>query len=392
MDELDKKLYYDLNLEVKIPSKLNKVIKEELQRERKKITHRSFSKIAITACASLLVTTGIAYAGTVLTNNIWKEPEKVISNTEYQEVSKKENSGKKVSEEEVREKASEALELFGHENEKIELVELKRNVNDYNSVWKVKTNKGTLMDFSADDNSYFSIGCEVDQKAKKLQKCEITKEEAEKRARELCKEQGYNLEKYNKILVEPYLQWNDWQEVNSKASQWNVTFSKTYHNGINSYENIRMEFISGIDSIEVYFFSIENVVYENNPVEITEEIAKQIVLDTEKKINAEYKIKNIYTNLDMALMNGNAHQRTTNYEQYCKQYYRQNSVTTFEEEYVSYRTERRVRRGWMVTIECEGITETGEPSDPYYTYYIDATTGEIIGGNPIYYMIKLQSQ
>ena len=37
MDELDKKLYNDLNLEIEVPDKLKKIIKDELQKERKKL-------------------------------------------------------------------------------------------------------------------------------------------------------------------------------------------------------------------------------------------------------------------------------------------------------------------------------------------------------------------
>ena len=57
-----------------------------------------------------------------------------------------------------------------------------------------------------------------------------------------------------------------------------------------------------------------------------------------------------------------------------------------EENVVEYRTDRRIRKVWAVTVNYD-IQEKDIHSknfvscDEHYTYFIDATTGEIVGGD-----------
>ena len=53
------------------------------------------------------------------------------------------------------------------------------------------------------------------------------------------------------------------------------------------------------------------------------------------------------------------------------------NIWQLKEDAVFYETEERVRKVWVVVIEYE-IRERGKL--PLYSYYIDSTTGEIIGG------------
>ena len=53
-----------------------------------------------------------------------------------------------------------------------------------------------------------------------------------------------------------------------------------------------------------------------------------------------------------------------------------NGMYKIKEGAVFYRTEERVRKVWRVIIEYD-VSETKSPLDAY-TYYVDATTGEII--------------
>ena len=391
MDELDKKLFKDLSSEIKVPDKCRVIIKETINKieDVKLTTANKFIKIMSITCASLVLTTGIVYAGTIVYNSIWKQPEKVIgTNTTIEE-----NCYKGENEEEARNKIMKILEKFGYYNDKIKSITLENNAYDYNLVWKAKTENGINIDLSANNKNYFAISYDENKLlSKNLKKDIINKEQAEIVARELCEKYGYDLSKYNKVVVTPYYDRDDFKfgqsDEDIESNLWNVVFSKIYDDGINSYENIRISFVSGIN--KEYYFMYENLIPENNPIEITQEQAKQIVLDAEKKIDSNYTIRNIYTNIDIALMNGDAYLRMNNYEQYSKQYYGQYLIDFTDEEYIRYRTESRVRRTWMVTIECERKEKSKNVVDKYYTYYVDATTGEIIGGNSIYYMIKLK--
>ena len=115
--------------------------------------------------------------------------------------------------------------------------------------------------------------------------------------------------------------------------------------------------------------------YENNPVGIREGEGKQTGLKAEENIKINYTIKNVYINLEIAQMNGNAYLRTNDYEQYVKQQY----IDYPSDNYVDYRTESKVRKVWAVTISYD-ILDNESTLEEYYTYFVDATTGEIIGG------------
>ena len=136
----------------------------------------------------------------------------------------------------------------------------------------------------------------------------------------------------------------------------------------------------------------ENANIDDNPIVIEEEEAKKIVLEAEQKIQSDYEIENIHVNLDIAQMNGDAYLRMEDYNLYSKQYYGNIREDFKDEEYTRYRTDNPVRKVWMVTIECDEVSKNGEPIDKYYTYQVDATTGEITGGSHIYYLLKLQDK
>ena len=383
MDELDKKLYNDLNLEIEVPDKLKKIIKDELQKERKKEAHYSFSKIAITACVSLLVTTGIVYAGTVLTNNIWKEPEKVIGF--YSEENKNQNTiteserARAMSKTEAESKAKELLKKFGHSNETIKLIELDSNPNNYELIWHIETNNKSIIEFEAEKGKSFSVFFES-VLAKNIDNYRTTEEKAIKTAEKLCEKYGYFPNKYSDIEIRSNL-------VSQKdAYIWYADFSKKYDDMVNPFEKIKIGFIPEIN--EIYYFIVKDEEYDNNSIEVSKEQAEKIALDAEQQINTGYNIKSIYSNLDIAKMNGDAYARKVDYDQY---YQERHSKNYSLNDTIIYRTDSYIRKVWMVTIEYDTLNKDNtNVYDEYYTYYIDVTTGEIIGGNPIYYMTRLQ--
>lgn len=386
-DELDKILYQKLNSAKKVPKeksdKLKVIIHESLYNKTDKKVHKySLIKVVMTSCASLLLTAGIVYAGTTVVEKIWKQPQKTVGF--YSEENKDKNTITKeeqasiMTEIEAKEKAKKLLEKFGHEREKIELVELENNAYDYEILWHIKTEKGTNIRFNAKDETYFSISFE-EVSNDNITQYRTNKVEAEETARQICEKYGYNLEEYNDVNVK--------SNLNSEKDSyiWYVDFSKKYEGLKNPYEEISIGFIPEINKL--YYLKVNDKKYENNSLQITEEQAKKIVLGIEEKIDTVYSIKNINTMLGIAKMNGDAYLRMTDYEQYRKQKYNSYPSEKIEE----YRTESRVRKVWMVFIEYDILdsvdydTESYNPFDNRYTYYIDGTTGEVIGGAPIYY-------
>ena len=309
MDNIEKKLYHDLSLDIEIPDMCEKIIKETLNNNKKVY---SLIKIILTSCASILLTIGVVYAGTNIYEKIWKKPEKVIGF--YSEIGNntitQEQMEKVMSEEEAKEKAKDILKNFGYEKETIKSINIENNPYNYDLSWYIETSNNILMDFNAvgenSFNIYFSNVLNND-----IHQCRTTKEEAKKTAIDLCKKYGYNTEKYNKIDITYNL------ETEKESYIWYVEFFKEYDGIINPYESIEIAFIPELNYI--YYFYVRDLEYENNQVLVTKEQAEKIVVDTEEKINVGSKIKNINSNLAIEKMNGDAYKRITNYNQYYKE-------------------------------------------------------------------------
>ena len=137
MDDFDKKLYHDLNLEIEVPKEFTNIIKESLNNDKikKKVSHYSLTKIISVACASLVLTAGIAYASTEIVKNIWKEPEKVVSNNN---IITAEEKAECITKEKATAKANEIFKKFGYSNEKIKSTTLEKS--SYKTIdWRFET-------------------------------------------------------------------------------------------------------------------------------------------------------------------------------------------------------------------------------------------------------------
>lgn len=376
MDELDKKLYNDLNLKIEIPQMLDTIIKEGLNKKKQ---YQSLSKIAIVICTILATTTGIVYAGTIIYDKIWKKPEKIVGF--YEEENKNtitnEEREKVMSEEEARKKAEELLKKFKCDNEEIKTLELKNNTADYELSWFVETDKNTSIWINGREGKNFSISINS-VLYEDIENYRTTEKKAEETARRFCKEYGYDLKEYSYVKIT--------SNMNSEEESyiWNVNFYKKYDGIINRYESIKVSFIP--ETNKIYGFGVNYQKFEDNPIEITKEQAKEIALKEEQKISTKYAIENIDIQLDIASMNGLAYLRINDYDQL----YEQTSADYSSEKWVTYRTENRVRKVWVVTI-IYNIPNTVNKYDKSYnineeqfSYYIDVTTGEIIGGSCTY--------
>ena len=169
-------------------------------------------------------------------------------------------------------------------------------------------------------------------------------------------------------------------EKEGNAYIWYVDFYKEYDGLVDNYNKISIAFIPEIN--EIYYFIVSDENYENNPVEINEEQAKETALKEEKKTNLKYEVKDTSAELSIVSMNGEAYARTYNYKQFCEQ---RNTIDYPDNKYIEYRTDRHIRKAWKITIEYSiSKSEMSDKSfniqDLGYTYYVDATTGEIIGG------------
>lgn len=376
MDKLDQKLYNDLSMQMETPDKLDTIIKNGLNQKN---SHGSILKKIASFLIIIFATSGIVFAAGVAyenyEKNIWKTPQKVTGENAQNNDNQNETKQNTMSEEEARKKGQEIFEKFGYGNDKIKTIKLEGSPDNYDLKWYIETEQKILIDFDANGEGSFSILNQNKPYNKDIQKYRTSTKEAEKIARELAKKYGYDTEQYKYIKVSSNM------NSDSESYIWNVAFYKEYEGVVNPYERIQISFIPEINDIICFIFIDKK--FENNPIEITEEEAKEIALKEEEKINVMYEIKSIETNLKIEAMNGYAYLRTNDYEQLLKQTessypYAQN---------VFYRTESRARRIWLVTIvyDIPNKFDKGyNPNNERVSYFIDVTTGEVIGGGSIF--------
>lgn len=377
MDELDKKLYHDMHIDVPIPDKCKITIKESLYNEEKikRVYYRSLTRIALTIFMTLLLTTGIVYASTKVYEKIFTNPEKVVGFYSDNNSEKNLNQIKDttISRETALNEMSKLLKKFSHENEKIETIELFNNSENYQLIWEAKTNKNNSILINADDKTSFNVvfNSIIDENTQKANNNIITEEEAINTAKNLCKKYGYEISDYTYIRA--------YTNTSSETTPyiWYVDFFKEYEGVVNPFQRINIGFIPQTN--EIYVFGICNAEFDNNPIEITSEQAKEIVLKEEEKINAGYKIESINSELCIVSTNDNAYLRVNDYEQY----YKQGNATYPVENIIEYRVDRHIRRVYVVTINYD-ITENSNTYNKSFSYFVDTATGEIIGGDDNY--------
>lgn len=376
MDKLDKKIYNDLNAHMEIPEELDSIINNALNKKKK---HYSIIKKVAVFLVITFATSGIVFAaGIVYENyekNIWKEPQKVTGKSAENNEGLNATSKNTMSEDEARKKGQEILEQFGYKNDRIKTIKLESSPDNYELTWNIETEQNILIDFDANGGATFSL---LNEKISytDIKKYRTTTKEAENTAKELAKKYGYNTEQYNYVKVSSNM------ESDIESYIWNVAFFKEYDGVENPYERIEISFVPQIN--EIIGFTFIDKKFENNPIKITEEEAKEIALKEEQKITVKYEIKNIEAKLKIEAMNGYAYLRTNDYNQLHEQ---TSSEDYPYENWTFYRTDSRIRKVWLVTIIYNipnKFDGNYNPNDERVSYFVDVTTGEIIGGGSIY--------
>ena len=154
-----------------------------------------------------------------------------------------------------------------------------------------------------------------------------------------------------------------------------ANFYKYYDGVANKYESFSVSFLSVNDDIFLNTVQIgEDKSFQNNEVVISKEDAIEIAKNKEKEFS-NYDITNVKCELSIEKMNSFIYQIENNAF----------DVTKSPDEQDYYKTDDVARKVWQVKVEHNLDIIDGdlnkyikEKMDKYY--YIDATTGEIIGG------------
>ena len=343
--------------------------KEDIKMNKPK---RNLSKMVATFVLALGVTSGLVYATSTVIDKIWKDPEKYVIDQEITE----EEKNKCITEEKAEEIGNTYLKQIGFNNEIITSLNLTKTFIENDNIWRMHSKKvsitidgisGEIKDVQIPTWEYkipYNYG--------------ITRIEARKVATEL-------LEKYK-----PQNETGEYQlvkltrnmETDEASYIWYADFYKKYDNLLNPHESVHIGWIPTINGL--YSLSFENCNYENNEENITKEQAIEIATQKDKQIEKEKAIKETKAEIKIEQMNENVYLRENFKEDFEKKGILMNYEKSEDNKYklkddaVGYKTEERVRKVWVVVIKYD-VAESTRVKE--FSYFIDCTTGEIIGGS-----------
>ena len=347
-----------------------KIAISNLETEELKKPKRNLSKLVATFVLTIGTTAGLVYAGNAVYEKIWKEP------TSYQITQgiTEEEKAQCISEQEAEKIGNEYLKKVGFSDETIQNITLEKDWKEQENNWYMNSQKAS---FVIDGKTGNIKSATIPTRSYTIpENYGITRQEAKKVAYELLEK--YKPENSQGTYELLSLKGNGNSEADSYI--WYAEFYKKYDDLINPAEKVFIGWIPTINSL--YCLDIDNYAYENNEQVISKEEAIEIAKNKEKVINPDGQIKTIQAEIKIEQMNESVFLREKYGEEYESGKWNKEkigeNVYKIKDDAVFYKTEERVRKVWRVVIEYD--KSQADNSLRYYAYYVDATTGEIIGG------------
>jgi len=367
---------------------------------------KSAFKTTATALAGIVLSTGVVFAGTKVYENIektWKEPKEYVSYEEYKEdtelmwlneriksnveIEKAEKNGEIISEEKAIEiannivtKLDENLE-FTKENIKYDDIDSKHSLDLY---YVIKSNndagKGIEIKLSANGRLYsfvdYDIAFDYNINSDNIEKNEISL-----KAREILNNLDIE-DKYIEIKSEII---ENYSEGKNKQELW-AHYIKDYGGITNSYDNVDLYFYVSDGNVIVgkILTKVPELDIENNEIIIEENEAIDIAKEKDRNIS-ELDIKHIVASLEYRPLNSFYYVQE-------KSNGTDDGLTMEKQEdgenivYNRFDIENNVlRKVYNVKITYDFKFLEDEPVHDWKEqfgreYFVDATTGEIIGG------------
>lgn len=362
---------------VKMKIAISNVKEEDIVMENKT---KGILKTVATALAGIVLSTGVVFAGTVVYENIWKTPEKIqLSSGDFEEITKITEESKKenMSEEKAKEIAINKLNAIGFNSNIVGTNHYKEY--DSNKIWyRFDTEDNYEISIDGQTGEFFDIW----NNNKNIQdtKKYMTEEQGMETANKYYKLFGYKEGEYEITKI---------QSVNNEGTdtgagfRMTVTYNKKYGDVYNPYEYISITLES--KNMELDMFRVGNIPFDNNQVVITENEAINIALKEDEKIETN-KVESTKAKLMIVKMNADAYDRINDKDKY---YEAMQTPNYPNEERNYYKVDDKIRKAWVVVLNYEdnyGEDIVKRYTEGSYSYFVDATTGEIIGGHTLDYI------
>ena len=313
----------------------------------------------------LLLFSGIAYAATYYITNVWKEPEKF--NYQNEVIVTENDKRSAISEEQAVANATEILKKLGYENIIFKSANLSKFPDRMEMRWYIIFENTISIDLDAYTGRFIGFSdASIDDMAVRSA---YSKQQAEQAAKEMYNElnlgfgEVYTLTEIEKVLIE------------EGSSLWRAYFCKVYDGIINNYESIRLTFIP--ETKQLWGLNVFDYKTENNPLQIERNEAIQIAETKAKEIRRDNKtIKEITAELTFEKMNPFVYSMEQGIVE--QKNAEPDEQTNYTDEVTAYRTEQLVRKVWSIKILYNEDLFADQ-----LKFYVDATTGEIIGGDAV---------
>lgn len=381
MEEFEKNIINIVNKKISTPPEYRETIKKTLDLEQNKFKY-SFLKTAMTIGLSIIMTTGIVIAGYNAYEKIWKEPRQYDELKEKPSIISQEEKQSAVSEKSIRKDAQMILEKLGYPDKEIRKVELFRSYDDNTNIYycastedkydssELKRNIGIYIDFNGDTGKFqYFINNDFSEIKNKLES--LGKDDAKKLAKKTLNSIGYTPEQYEIKTC-----------TNIEGNEWQIVFSRIYNGIYNRFDELQISFGIIEDKVVVEsVYGLQDNNFDNNEFVLTEQEAIEIAKKKELEFSNE-EIIEITANKSIEKMNSYI---------YCFE----NNI----ENQFSVKTENKIRNVWVVKIKhnddnADYTLPELERQKRYMSkkYYIDATTGEIIGGEQAQFSLGIKEQ
>ena len=357
-------------------SNLQKILSKITNEKRNNMNKNKLLKMVATFIIVIGITAGVVYAGSIVYEKVFKEPEKIENYIEKIEINE-EDLKNIISEEEAKRKAVDGIKRFGIEVSEEDITNIfldKSMPNIYSLLYTITISDGEMyidIDALTGEFTGFNIS-NIDTKFTGHQLMEeyaTTKENVIDAVKEKKQEYGFG-DEYELVELS-----NGTENDEEKSGFWYASFAKKYDGIVNKYQSVSIAIIPTINY--VYLVNIQDVAFENNPIVINEKEAIKIAKKVDKKINTEkYKTDKITASLSIEYMNGEVYLKENGMDD-------GERTITLEDgsilQYNVYKASQEIRKVYVVEVSYKN-----RPDERPRKYYVDATTGEIVGGENIF--------
>lgn len=357
-------------------SNLQKILSNITNEKKKNMNKYNLLKMVATFIIVIGITAGVVYAGSIVYEKVFKKPEKIENYIEKIEINE-EDLKNIISEEEAKRKAIQGIKRFGIEVSEEDITNIfldKSMPNIYSLLYTITISDGEMyidIDALTGEFTGFNIS-NIDTKFTGHQLMEeyaTTKENVIDAVKEKKQEYGFG-DEYELVELS-----NGTENDEEKSGFWYASFAKKYDGIVNKYQSVSIAIIPTINY--VYLVNIQDVAFENNPIVINEKEAIKIAKKVDKKINTEkYKTDKITASLSIEYMNGEVYLKENGMEEGNKMITLEDGTTL---QYNIYKASQEIRKVYVVEVSYKN-----RPDERPRKYYVDTTTGEIVGGENIF--------